>query len=278
MNMFVKVGVCCAVAFAIGTGFHSQLTSLQRSMHLSKPQRLDLPDGLDKRGWKIAFDDEFTQDRTLDPAKWITSLDHNQRTHGSPPIPEMQYYTDDSVRLDDGHLKLIADRRMEGGKPYTSGIVCSAGKFEQEYGLFEIRCKLPLGKGFWPAFWLKSRRGWPPEIDVFEAVGQHPGVVVHTNHWTEPTGRHKYHKDEYTGINTTDGFHTYSVDWEPDSITWYVDGVQTARHVDNVPSTPLYMIANLAVGGRWPGPPDDATQFPSSMDIDWIRVYQRESP
>jgi beta-glucanase (GH16 family) len=80
---------------------------------------------------------------------------------------------------------------------------------------------------------------------------------------------------EWTGPNFSAGWHTFAVDWEPGSLTWYVDGVARFHTSNNVTSTPQYLVANLAVGGGWPGNPDATTPFPSSLQIDYIRVWQK---
>lgn len=228
---------------------------------------------MEKRGWALAFHDEFDGSK-LDAARWIDSYPDNVRTHSNN---EQQYYAEDGYALSGGMLRLRAEKRSLGGMPYTSGMVTSFGKFSQKYGWFEIRCRMPKGKGMWPAFWLlPDDKSWPPEIDVLEVLGHETDKVYLTNHYKKANGEHEGKGENYKGQDFAGGQHTFAVDWEPNSIVWYVDGVERYRTTENVPSVPMYVLANLAVGGDWPGNPDDTTPFPSTMDIDYIRVYRRK--
>jgi beta-glucanase (GH16 family) len=224
-----------------------------------------------KPGWNLTFHDEFAES-VLDRRYWADCGAHGERTHGDD---EQEYYAPDGYTLSGGCLHLNAERRAEGGKPYTSAMIQSYGHFAQVYGWFEIRAKFPAGKGMWPAFWLLPETGaWPPEIDVLEILGHQPNVVYMTNHWV--TGTHQQKGASWTGPDFSQGFHTFAIDWEPGLIVWYVDGIERARSTSVVPAEPMYLVANLAVGGSWPGNPDAMTSFPASMDIDYIRVYQKD--
>jgi beta-glucanase (GH16 family) len=232
---------------------------------------------IEKPGWRLTFHDEFDGSR-LDAAKWSDHYWHG-RTHANR---ELEYYAPDGYELKDGMLRLIArpvapeDRGKTQGLPYTSGMIEGSGKFSQKYGWFEVRCRVPAGKGFWPAFWLlPATRNWPPEIDVLEILGHDPATVYFTTHWRDPQRKHLSDGHRWKGPDFSADFHTFAVDWEPGTIIWYVDGVERARTDKGVPDEPMYMIANLAVGGDWPGNPDAQTVFPGAMEIDYIRVYQR---
>lgn len=161
-----------------------------------------------------------------------------------------------------------------GGYQYTSGLITTQQSFQQTYGYFEMSAKLPEGQGFWPAFWLLPAGGWgPPELDVMEMLGNNPSTIYTTAHSTA-TGQLQSTTFASNVADTSAGFHSYGVDWEPDQITWYFDGqpvAQTATPPDM--HSPMYMLANLAVGGNWPGAPDATTSFPSNMQIDYIRAY-----
>jgi len=223
-----------------------------------------------KPGWTLTFHDEF-DGSTLDRGRWIDSYPDGVRTHGDE---EQEYYAPDGYQVAAGCLHLIARRQAEGGKPYTSGMIASFGHFAQTYGWFEIRAKFPAGRGMWPAFWLlPTDEAWPPEIDVLEILGHQPRVVHMTNHWAD--GQHRQHGASWAGPDFSRDYHTFAVDWEPGLIIWYVDGVERSRSTAGVPTGPMYLIANLAVGGGWPGNPDAGTPFPGYMDIDYIRVYQK---
>lgn len=223
-----------------------------------------------KAGWTLTFHDEFNGS-SLNRTRWIDSYAHGDRTHGAA---ELEYYAPNNVTLSGGMLHLTAEKQPDHGKPYTSGMICSYGHFAQTYGWFEIRCRVPAGKGFWPAFWLLPAAGaWPPEIDVLEVLDDKPSTVYMTNHWA--AGTHQQHGENWTGPDFSQDFHTFAVDWEPGKITWYVDGAIRATSTAGVPAEPMYVIANLAVGGDWPGDPNATTPFPASMDIDYIRVYRK---
>jgi len=239
---------------------------------LVAPSAQAAPDKTAKPGWTLTFDDEFNGSK-LDTAKWIDSYPDNSRTHNNG---EQEYYAPDGYAVSHGALHLKGERRPQGGMPYTSGMVASYGKFAQQYGWFEMRAKLPAGKGMWPAFWLlPADKNWPPEIDILEMLGHEPSKVYLTNHWQDAAGKHQSHGENFVGPDFSRGFHTFAVDWEADSIVWYIDGTERSRSTEGIPTMPMYLLANLAVGGDWPGNPDATTPFPGLMDIDYIRVYQK---
>ncbi len=232
------------------------------------------PASMKKAGWKLMFADEFNGTK-LNTARWIDTYPGGDRTHYNANN-EKQYYATDGWRVGRGNMRFIAERRTIQNKEFTSGMVSSFGKFSQKFGWFEMRAQIPKGQGMWPAFWLlPADGGWPPEIDVMETLGHQPTTVYMTNHYKKVDGKHEGKGDKFVGPDYTAGFHTYAVDWQPNEIVWYVDGVERYRTKDNVPSVPMYILANLAVGGDWPGNPDATTTFPSYMDIDYIRVYQK---
>ena len=219
-----------------------------------------------KPGWLPTFSDEFNG-TTLDTSKWNTLLggSHTPGTnHG-----ELQYYTDDSVTLSGGVLHLTGARRLMQGFNYTSGVIATEGKFSQLYGYFEIKAKVPAGNGFWPAFWMLPPTLWAPETDILEMKGSNPSKNYMTNHWSGGSNG-----GTYTGPNFSTSFHTFGVAWSAGSLTWYIDDVQRFQSTSHVSSVPMYLIANLAIGGTFPGNPDSSTPFPSSLDIDYIRAYR----
>ena len=184
----------------------------------------------------------------------------------------------------DGVLRITADKTSEHLKPliqnnsYTSGMINSYHQFSQTYGYFEMRAQLPEGKGLWPAFWLLRQDGLvSSEIDILEMIGQESTKLHNAVHSWE-TGQISTKGNETAVPDMTKGFHTYGLSWQPDKIAWYFDG-QKVFETDTPADmhTPMFMIANLAVGGTWPGDPDAGTAFPSSMLIDHIRVYSDKS-
>jgi len=167
---------------------------------------------------------------------------------------------------------------------YTSARLNTAGKFTQTYGRFEARMKLPRGASMWPAFWALGQDigsvGWPNcgEIDFMENIGREPNTVHGTLHGPGYSGAGGIGA-AYNGPVFADGFHTFTVEWRPNQIQWFVDGnhFQTRTPADLngnrwVFDHPFFMILNLAVGGNWPGPPDGNTRFPQQLVIDYVRV------
>ena len=182
--------------------------------------------------------------------------------------------------VSDGVLNLTAQptddatKAIIGDHPYTSGQINTFNSFSQQYGYFEMRAQLPEGKGMWPAFWLlPENNSWPPEIDVIENLGDNMNKYYTTVH-TNETGSHTMSTTNITTPDLSAGYHNYGVDWEADKTTFFLDGKQVFQ--TDTPAdmhNPMYMVANLAVGGYWPGYPDGSTAFPATMKIDYIRAY-----
>ncbi len=268
------------------------------------------PDRLDtaKLGRPI-FSDEFNTLKRWEGRKgvWRTNLGYGGKwryTNGK----QEQLFVDrdfkgtgelplglDPLAIDGGVLTITADhappamQEVGWGYRYTSGMVSSRPSFSQCYGYFETRAKLPAGRGLWPSFYLLPKnKAWPPEIDVFEVLGHEPDRIYGTVHWgpnasAAPTKEErralKKLKEKKTFDFTVPGaakdFHTYGVWWDAVTIAWYVDGAKVAQMpTPEGVDTPMFMIAALAVGGGWPGPPDATTPFPSVMSIDYIRAYR----
>ena len=136
----------------------------------------------------------------------------------------------------------------------------------------------PRGKGLWSAFWLLHQNELRnrPEIDVVEYIGDRQNVVFQTYHFFENFDLRSTPTFQAVGPDYSQDFHTYAVQWEPGRITWFVDGQATNTYSSgNVSSEEMYLLVNLALGGWWPGDPDDSTPFPARMTIDYIRAYQR---
>lgn len=220
--------------------------------------------------WQMVFSDDF-QGSQLNKERW------------NPDYPagkyESQYYVPDAFEVKNGVLKIKAEKRKVKDRQYTSGIITTQGIFDQKYGLFEIRAKVPHGQGLWPAFWLlPTTKNYPWEIDVFEILGHDTHTVYMTNHWPGKNGENNHDSKDYTGQDFSDGFHTFAVKWSDDELTWYIDGVKRAHTGEGVPQEKMFMLVNLAVGGKWPGYPDDSTPFPSYMEVDYVHVYQWSCP
>jgi beta-glucanase (GH16 family) len=240
----------------------------------------------------LTFDDEFTSFSPYVDATgsstcaangsgiWQTLYYNCTRTTASNL--EAETYTDNSFSISDGVLAIKAATSTAG---YTSGIITTEHSFSQTYGYFEIRAKLPAGRGLWPAFWLLPiDMSWPPEIDAMEAFGD-------TNPVKGEGGRTMIHYASHfspnntvcgdwhdTGTDVTADFHTYGVDWEPDLITYYFDGKPYATCPANADANkPMYMLVNLAVGGAgsWPGAPDATNAWPAFLQVDYVRAYAK---
>lgn len=166
---------------------------------------------------------------------------------------------------------------------YTSARLLTAQTFTQTYGRFEARIKIPGTQGVWPAFWMLGGGNWPNdgEIDIMENIGREPNTVHGTVHGPGYSGAGgigaAYNSPD--GQPFRNGFHTYRVDWEPNAITWFVDGVQYQRRTPAdlngntwVYNHPFFLIMNVAVGGYWPGYPDGSTVMPQTMTVDYVRV------
>lgn len=155
---------------------------------------------------------------------------------------------------------------------YSSGLITTKCSFEQAYGYFEMRARWTGGKGIWPAFWLlPAKGGWPPEIDVMEAHGDKPDTIFQSLH--SKLQKSITRKVKMQG--KAGAFHSYGVLWTPERLDYYIDGVRTA----SIPTTadagqPMYLLANLAIGGKWPGDPDAGTVMPARMEIDHIRAWR----
>ncbi|TCK67510.1 glycosyl hydrolase family 16 [Winogradskyella wandonensis] len=204
---------------------------------------------------------------------------------------ELQYYTDrpENATTENGYLLITAQQEDFNGAQYTSARLQTKNKFQQLYGRFEARIRLPYGQGYWPAFWLLGDDSdgsiWPRigEIDIMENVGDEPTTIFGTVHGPGYSGAESISKS-YTLQNTRvdTEFHIYGIEWGPNYINYYIDDVLYNQITpEDVPGEwvfndrPFYIILNVAVGGNLPGPPNAETEFPQTMLVDYVRVYQR---
>jgi len=197
---------------------------------------------------------------------------------------ERQIYTATNHQLKDG--KLIITARKEGDR-YTSTRINTKEKKAFRYGRFEMRAKLPVGTGVWPAFWMLGSNidevKWPlcGEIDVLEYAGKEPGVI-HTSLHTEDSHGRTINTREVEFYNIEEGFHTYAAEWTSESIQFLIDDqlVYTFAPEEKTEEVwpydqPFYILLNLAIGGGFGGPIVDDRIFPQEYIIDYVRVYQR---
>lgn len=217
--------------------------------------------------WRLAFNDEF-DGSSLNTDNWSTQLQWGRINR-----PELQYYSPDAFELKDGILRIKADRQTLGGMDYSSGIISTYWHFWFTFGYVEMRAKLPSGAGLWPAFWLLDKyQQSPDEIDVMEVRGQNPQTLVTTLHYG-PNPETDVEDKDHHGPDLSQEFHIFAVKWDPSAVIWYLDGTEIFRVTDHVPQKPMYVMANLAVGGNFAGSPTSSTAFPAYMDIDYIRVW-----
>jgi beta-glucanase (GH16 family) len=245
--------------------------------------------------WNLVWSDEFngSNGSAPDSTKWTFDTGGNGWGNN-----ELEYYTNrtQNASVQDGNLVIQALKETYTGndgvtRNYTSARLKTQGLFQQAYGRFEARIKIPYGQGMWPAFWMLGNNidqvGWPQcgEIDIFENIGKEPSVIygsIHGPGYTGATGV----SNSYTlpnGAPFSDDFHIFAVEWEPTVVRFYVD---SNLYATDTPSSlpagatwvfdhPFFIILNVAVGGDWPGPPDSTTGFPQQMLVDYVRVYQR---
>lgn len=241
--------------------------------------------------WKIKWAEEFNE-AAINTENWTFEIGNgcNQGICGWGNN-ELESYTDqeENARIENGHL--IIEAKPEGETGYSSARMITKDKEEFRFGRIDIRAKLPKGQGIWPAIWMLGANiddvGWPAcgEIDIMELVGHQPTSVHGTVHYGPPAPQNQY---KGSSINTTSGdfsdrFHVFSLVWQAGSMYWYVDDVV---YFDVSPdklgnytypfNQNFFFILNVAVGGNWPGSPDETTVFPQRMEVDYIRVFERE--
>lgn len=247
--------------------------------HFAAAQIPDVP------GWRLVWHDEF-EGTQVDDTKW--NRIHLQNSHNN----EKQYYLPEQASIVDNKLRITATNQPYDGKLYRSARLESDQQFAP--GRFEARIDLPTTQGMWPAFWLlPNGTQWPTggEIDIMENRGSQPLVVSSAYHWQTNPGpccsQHQYVFEEY-GLfqngqweNYHAGFHTYAVEWEATQLRFYVDGVlhYTVNETPDRPifETPMNIILNLAVGGDFGGNPNGTTVFPQFMDVEYVRVWERQT-
>ena len=219
---------------------------------------------------KLVFDEEFNKPG-INPAKWSTQL---QWGRANPP--ELQYYVQNAFLYAGGHsVQMVARKNVatNGKISYTSGVLTTYQHFAFTYGTVQIRVQTPVGQGLWPALWLLDYAGGAQEIDIAEWVGHQPNTAYMTLHYPTSSGN-KSLGSHYTGTSFAAAPHIFTLTWQPSAIAWYIDGVKRYQLTQHIPSKPMYLIMNLAVGGDWPGLPNSTTKFPSSLNIDFVRIYQ----
>lgn len=238
-------------------------------------------------GYKLAWSDEFSA-AALNSSDWNQEIGNGSGGWGNN---ELEYYTSNLKNsfLSDGKLIIEARKENAGGFNYTSARLTTQTKKSFKFGRIDIRAKLPVDKGIWPALWMLgntiSSAGWPAcgEIDIMELIGTYPSRVTGTAHWKNASGAHASKGADYNlpSGNFSQQFHVFSLIWKKDQMQWLIDDQLycTVNATDvgatNYPfNAEQFFIFNVAVGGNWPGSPDSSTAFPQRMFVDYVRVFQ----
>jgi beta-glucanase (GH16 family) len=240
----------------------------------------------EREGWNMVWTDEFDKPE-IDTTKWNYEINGSGMGNN-----ELQYYISSRANswTRDGKLVIKAISQNYKGKFYTSARLNSKGKGDWKYGRMDVRAKLPVQQGVWPAIWMLPTDWvygtWPQsgEIDIMEIIGQKPSTTHGTIHFGQPWPKNRWIGETkvLSKGDFSEEFHVFSVEWEENQIRWYLDDTLFCKRVpaDLTPERwpfdqKFHMILNLAIGGEWPGPPDENTKFPKYMYVDYVRVYQK---
>ena len=236
-------------------------------------------------GMSLTWADEFDGE-AINPANWTYDLGSGNGGWGNN---ELQSYSNSSNNsfVGDGKLFIVAEK--VGENAYASARLKSLGLKEFQYGRIDVRAMLPKGQGVWPAIWMLGANypdvGWPAcgEIDIMELLGHLPGTVHGTAHWGAdwPGWTHQGATSSIYPEHFDEEFHLFSIEWEQDQINFLRDDqvyfTITPSMMQGQPypfNNPFFFILNVAVGGNWPGNPDESSEFPVFMAVDYVRVYQ----
>lgn len=236
---------------------------------------------------QIVLQEEFDTEGAPNPEIWGFDIGTGANGWGNN---ELQYYTDrtENVTVQNGYLIITAKKESYKGSGYTSARLLTKNKFDQAYGRFEARMRLPWGQGIWPAFWMLGAdidsNPWPGagEIDIMEYRGQQPTIVLGSVHGPGYSGGNAITKSyELKNDRFDTGFHVFGIEWGPEYINYYVDNVLYNQITPaDVPgewvfNKPFFILMNLAVGGSFVGSPNSETVFPQTMLVDYVRVYKK---
>ncbi|HNP22127.1 MAG TPA: family 16 glycosylhydrolase [Panacibacter sp.] len=238
-------------------------------------------------GYTLAWSDEFNGN-AVNTADWTFEAGNNMGWGNA----ELENYTDrtQNAFVSKGNLIIEARREEYGGSQYTSTRMITKNKKTFKFGRVDIRAKLPSTKGIWPALWMLGNNidavGWPAcgEIDIMELLGQEPGKMYSTLHWGANVASHDSKGTNYVLPSGTfdQQFHVFSLVWQQDDLKFLVDDTQVFEgKSSDVAGNPypfnsdFFFIFNIAVGGNWPGAPDNTTVFPQRMVVDYVRVFQK---
>ena len=254
---------------------------------------------LDPDEYTLVFSDEF-RGLSLDGTRWNTALPwgpdvtiNDERQYyadvlGPDPVERSPFSFDgESLAISATEVSAAPDtpeaqRAAANGSTWLSGVLTTAGKFDFTYGYAEARIDLPEGQGIWPAIWMLGAEpvDLRPQLYVMERDGGRPDSVFHNYEYVDADGNLRSPGQfEVTEEGLSDGFHTVGVAWSPGRFLFLLDGVpRYAIEGDDVSSQDMYLVLGLAVGGTWPGDPDETTPSPSDWTIDYVRVWQKRTP
>ena len=249
-----------------------------------------VPAGQPLDGWVLKFDDEFNG-TSLDTSRWATCFPWAAQPDacGTTSAPKT-WYLSSNIKEQNGELDITAQRGPYTAPDghtygYTSGVVTTCGyhgssypRETWQYGYFEARMLLTRGQGLWPNFWALPANGtWPPELDIMEALSKDPSTVYRNYHWGTPKQNYQA-SVSYTGPDFSASWHTFAASWEPTAIHWYVDGGELGSAFTqsaDITNLDMCVLLQLDVGGSWGGDPDSTTPWPSTLKVDYVRVWQR---
>ena len=241
----------------------------------------------------LVWQDNFDVDGAPNASNWKFELG-NGADQGIPGWGnnELQYYTDrpENIKVENGNLVITARKENFSGSGFTSARILTKGLFQQKYGRFEARIKLPWGQGLWPAFWMlgddnNGALSWPQigEIDIMENRGNEPTITHGSIHGPGYSAGNAVTKSYDLNQRLDTQFHVYGIEWGPNYINYYVDDVLYNQITpSDLPDgtnwvfndREFYIILNVAVGGSFAGAPNAQTVFPQTMEVDYVRVYQ----
>jgi beta-glucanase (GH16 family) len=244
-------------------------------------------------GCSLVWSDEF-DGTAVNSSRWefMTGDGTNVGLPAGWGNNELEYYQPENAAVSGGFLTITAREESVGGYDYTSARLRTLGLGDWTYGRMEMRARMPVGQGLWPAFWMLPSDpsiygGWAAsgEIDIVEYVGSDPDRVFGTIHFGSPWPNNVSSSSEYRLSSGTfhDDFHVFAIEWERGEIRWYVDGIHYGTKTDWFSSggsfpapfdVDFHILLNLAVGGNLPGSPDSTTTFPQELVVDYVRVYQ----
>ncbi len=227
-------------------------------------------------GYKLVWSDEFDE-AAIDTNTW--NFETGASGWGNH---EQEYYQAANASIENGNLVITAKKESVGSNKYTSSRMTTEGKKDFLYGRIEARIKMPVGQGFWPAFWMLGTNikkvDWPSsgEIDIMEHINA-DSLIYGTLHWDD--NGHVFKGD--TLMSTPSAYHVYAIEWDASSIKWFVDDKQ--YHKADITSNattefhkPFFILLNFAVGGDWPGQTVNDKLLPAKMYVDYVRVYQQK--